>query len=166
VRSLRDLEPGQELECFGTRDSQKADVFLGGERVGILTGTPEGFESADGSWTINTQRGFLRSTEIVTERARDVEVARCEENYWSESPFVFPGGRAYFWEGASFSGISHRFQRNGMPVLTFTMPQWWAWSKVRLVVTVEPGARSAEHDLPILLFLGCRIMLRGVSRGG
>jgi hypothetical protein len=75
VRSLRDLERGQELECLGSRSLRGAKVFLRGEVVGRLTGKPEGFKSADGSWTIKTRSGFLRFTQIVTERAHDVEVA-------------------------------------------------------------------------------------------
>jgi hypothetical protein len=28
-----------------------------------------------------------------------------------------------------------------------TVPQWGIWNKIRLVVTVERGARAAEQDL-------------------
>ena len=182
MRSLRDLEPGQELECFGTRDSQEADVFLLGERVGILTGTPEGFESADGSWTVETRvqggRPWWRSsryTLIVTERARNAEVVHHEEIGWSlgslwglgaQSPFVFAGGHAYIFGfiGRGFLKTTYVFQRKGTRVLTFTLPQWWrGGNKIRLVVTVGRDARGAEDDLPILVLLGCRMMLAAVS---
>lgn len=165
MRSLRDLGPGQELECVGTRFSHWATVFLGEEVVGTLTGAPEGFTSADGSWTITTRRGFVRSTEIVTDSARNVEVARREGSYWGRRPFVFPG-RQYLFERTSFWGTRYAFQRNDMPLLTFTLGQWAIWRKIRLVVTVEPGARSAGHDLPILVFLGCRMMLEEMSSTG
>src|SRR5215469_18800477 len=102
MRSLRDLEPGQQLECFGHRSSQWAKVFLGGEIVGTLTGAPEGFVAADGGWTIETQRGFLRFTEIVKDRAHDVEVARRERGYFGQSPFVFTSGLEYFFEPTRF----------------------------------------------------------------
>jgi len=156
MRSLRDLEPGQELECFGTRDSQEADVFLLGERVGILTGTPEGFESADGSWTVETRvqggRPWWRSsryTLIVTERARNAEVVHHEEIGWSLRGFL---------------KTTYVFQRKGTRVLTFTLPQWWrGGNKIRLIVTVGRDARGAEDDLPILVLLGCRMMLAAVS---
>jgi hypothetical protein len=55
-------------------------------------------------------------------------------------------------------------QRNGMRVLTFTMPRWGIWNKI--IVTVERGARAAEHDLPILVLLGCRMTLEAVSSTG
>jgi hypothetical protein len=166
VRSLRGLGPGTELECVRAGFSKDAEVLLGTEVVGTLE--PVGFfgmtmevASGDGSWTI-ARRGWLSSTHIVTERARDVEAARREGGAWrGSSRIVFPDGRDYEWKKTRFWRMNYAVLKNGVPVLSFTPKR--AWFTTRLMITVEPGARSAEHDLPILILFGCHLLLAAIA---
>jgi hypothetical protein len=165
VRSLRELEPGLELECVraGFRD---AEVLLGDQALATLT--PVGFfgasteaESADGSWTI-ARKGWFSGTQIVTERGRSVEAARWEGGIWrGQSRIVFPDGRDYRWKKTSFWRMNYSVLKNDVPVLTFAAKR--AWFKTSHIVTVEPGARSAGQDLPILVLLGCHLLLAAVD---
>jgi hypothetical protein len=73
-----------------------------------------------------------------------------------------PDGRDYHWKQTDFVRMSYAFL-NDVPVLTFTFPHRFVGLKIRVVVTVEPGARSAERDLPLPVLLGCHLTLDAIA---
>lgn len=167
MKSLRDLQPGQELVCLRTGAfSRDAELLLRDDVLATLK--PQGFfssrvaaESADGRWIIARQ-GLLSRTTLMTEEGRPAQAARFVSGFWGRSGRIqFPDGRGYAWRRTAFWTMEYAIERDGVSLVHFRHKR--AWFKTKVEVVVEPAAAAVDHDLPILVLFGCHLILGAIA---